>query len=306
MSSDAAHTAMTGVRGDIATVAHTSHGGVHDSTHSTEDMAMLIERVNRLSQELATAKAKLRAMETSRGGANDQMASVAAPASLADAQQAIPRLPNHLVVTHILRSEFFDDPADLARLAAVSRAMRDVVAATGLRLRELELPQHRATQLGRLSVLKRLQRRGHLTCEEYLCQAAARSGQLEELKALRADGWPWNEYTCAAAAKVGHLEMLQWARANGCPWDKWACAGAAGDGHLEVLQWARANGCPWNERTCAYAAKGGHLEVLQWVRANGCPWDVDTIARAREYGHDDVVIWAKTNGAPDESDDSDE
>ena len=110
MSSDAAHTAMTGVRGDIATVAHTSHGGVHDSTHSTEDMAMLIERVNRLSQELATAKAKLRAMETSRGGANDQMASVAAPASLADAQQAIPRLPNHLVVTHILRSEFFDDP----------------------------------------------------------------------------------------------------------------------------------------------------------------------------------------------------
>ena len=131
MFSDAAHTAMTGVRGDIATVAHTSHGGVHDSTHSTEDMAMLIERVNRLSQELATAKAKLRAMETSRGGANDQMASVAAPASLADAQQAIPCLPNHLVVTHILRSEYFDDPADLARLPAVSRAMRDAVAATG-------------------------------------------------------------------------------------------------------------------------------------------------------------------------------
>ena len=298
MSSDAAHTAMTGVRGDIATVAHTSHGGVHDSTHSTEDMAMLIERVNRLSQELATAKTKLRAMETSRGGTNDQIASVAAPASLADAQQAIPRLPNHLVVTHILRSEFFDDPADLARLAAVSRAMRDVVAATGLRLRELELPQHRATQLGRLSVLKRLQRRGHLTCEEYLCQAAARSGQLEELKALRADGWPWDEYTCAEAAFGGHLEVLQWARANGCPWGAITCMFAASGGHLEVLQWLRENGCPWVEWTCAAAARGGHLEVLKCLRANGCPWDGFTCRLALQGGHIGVFWWAAQNGAP--------
>jgi hypothetical protein len=46
-------------------------------------------------------------------------------------QEAIPRLPDHLVVTHILRSENFDDPADLARLPAVSCAMRAAVAATG-------------------------------------------------------------------------------------------------------------------------------------------------------------------------------
>ena len=302
MSSDAAHTAMTGVRGDIATVAHTSHGGVHDSTHSTEDMAMLIERVNRLSQELATAKAKLRAMETSRGGANDQMASVAAPASLADAQQAIPRLPNHLVVTHILRSEFFDAPADLARLAAVSRAMRDVVAATGLRLRELELPQHRAAQLGRLSVLKRLQRRGHLTCEEYLCQAAARSGQLEELKALRENDtpWdtPWDTDTCWRAAAGGHLEVMQWARENGCPWNAETCTSAAQGGHLEVLQWGRANDCPWNEGMCLVAATGGQLEVLQWLRTNGCPWNADTCSVAATGGHLEVLQWLRANGCP--------
>jgi hypothetical protein len=48
-------------------------------------------------------------------------------------QEAIPGLPDHLVVAHILRSGHFDDPADLARLPAVSRAMRDVVAGTGLR-----------------------------------------------------------------------------------------------------------------------------------------------------------------------------
>jgi hypothetical protein len=53
------------------------------------------------------------------------------------AGKAIPGLPDHLVVTHILRSEHFDDLADLARLLAVSRAMRDAVAATGLLFTEL-------------------------------------------------------------------------------------------------------------------------------------------------------------------------
>ncbi len=46
-------------------------------------------------------------------------------------------LPDHLVVEHVLRSEHFDDPADLARLPAVSRAMRDAVAATGLQFKQL-------------------------------------------------------------------------------------------------------------------------------------------------------------------------
>ena len=52
-------------------------------------------------------------------------------------QRAIPGLPDHLVVTHIIRSEYFDDPADLARLPAMSRAMRDAVAVTGLEFDEL-------------------------------------------------------------------------------------------------------------------------------------------------------------------------
>ena len=78
------------------------------------------------------------------------------PTSLADAQEAIPGLPDHLVVEHILRSGHFDDPADLARLPAVSRAMRDAMAATGLRFQELG--EYRAAELGCFSALKRLQR----------------------------------------------------------------------------------------------------------------------------------------------------
>ena len=179
----------------------------------------------------------------------------------ANAGEAIPGLLNDIVVTHVLRSEYFDDPADLARLPAVSRVMRDAVAATGLTF--AELGEDEAVMLGCLSALQRRQRGGRLSRQELLCQAAARSGQLEELKALRADGWPWDKQTCVVAALGGHLEVLQWLRASGCPWDSDTCTGAAHGGHLEVLQWARANGCPWDKVTCAVAAKYGHLDVLQ-------------------------------------------
>jgi hypothetical protein len=214
----------------------------------------------------------------------------------ADAQELIPGLPDHLVVTHVLRADYFDDPADLARLPAVSRAMRDAVAATGLRFEELD--EVEAVELGCLSAVQRLQRGGRLSYQESLCAAAARGGHLEELKLLRADSWPWNVGTCFEAARGGHLELLQWLHANGCPWNENKCADAAYGGHLEVLQWARANGCPWNENTCSYAAKGGHLEMLQWARANGCPWNENRCVDAAKGGHLEMLQWARANGCP--------
>jgi len=161
-------------------------------------------------------------------------------ANTANAGEAIPGLLDDIVVTHVLRYEHFDDPADLARLPAVSRAMRDAVVATGLRFEDIDADE--AVELGRLSVLKRLQRQGRLSRRERLCEAAAKRGQLEKLKVLRADGWPWDAVTCSEAARGGHLEVLQWLRANGCPWDVKTCSKAAEGGHLEVLQWLRANG----------------------------------------------------------------
>ena len=61
---------------------------------------------------------------------------LASVARMSSPQQPIPGLPEDVVVTHILSPEYFDDPADLARLPAVSRAMRDAVAATGLAFEE--------------------------------------------------------------------------------------------------------------------------------------------------------------------------
>ena len=130
------------------------------------------------------------AAHTAMPAVSGDIATGTTPASLADAQEAFPGLPNHVVITHILRTEHFDDPADLARLPAVSRAMRDAVAATGLGFTELN--EDDAVELGCLSAVRRLRRRGILSYRPYVCAAAARSGLLEELKVLRANGCPWD------------------------------------------------------------------------------------------------------------------
>tara|TARA_B110000902_G_scaffold40866_1_gene43949 strand:- start:3060 stop:3572 length:513 start_codon:yes stop_codon:yes gene_type:complete len=154
--------------------------------------------------------------------------------------------------------------------------MSDVVAATGLRFKELG--NFRAAKLGCLSAVQRLQRGGRLKHQESLCQAAARSGLLEELKVLCSNGTPWNVWTCAYAARGGHLEVLQWLRTKGCPWDEWTCEQAAQGGHLEVMQWAHANGCPWDGGTIDAAKNADHDNILNWAIANGCP---------EEYLYDD-------------------
>ena len=162
---------------------------------------------------------------------------------------------------------YFDDPADLARLPAVSSAMRDTMAGAGLAFEELN--EEDAAYLGCLSAVQRMQRQGRLSHREYLTEAAAIGGDLEESKVLRENGCLWDWDACAAAACGGHLVVLQLLHANDCPWDSCTCTGAARCGNLKVLQWARANGCPWDSDTCAVAALSGHLEVLQWPHANG-------------------------------------
>ena len=176
------------------------------------------------------------------------------------------------------------------------RKVRDAVDATGRELKEKSAEE--ALEAGCLDTVLRMILGGRLSDKKYLCHAAARSGQLKELKLLRAAGCPWDEDTCTHAAKGGHLEVLKWLREHGCPWDKDTCTYAAKGGHLETLKWARAAGCPWNKWTCANAANGGHLEVLMWARENGCPWDSSTCSEAAKGGHLEVLQFARENGCP--------
>ena len=150
----------------------------------------------------------------------------------AAARKDISSLPVDVISTHILSSDFLPEPGDLGRLRAVSHAMRDAVDATGREIKRL-LDQEAAFR-GHVSLLKDRHRRGVLGDERWLCAAAARNGDLEELKALRADEWPWDKWTCLHAAYGGHLEVLKWARANGCPWDERTRKLAASIGYVET------------------------------------------------------------------------
>ena len=133
-----------------------------------------------------------------------------------DVGDAFAVLPVHVLITHVLSSRNLPDHSDLARLRAVSREMRDAVAAMGRRVYKLEA--WKAIELGDLSGMQLLHQRGDLD-DDYgrLCMWAAGAGQLEILKWLRENDFPWDEETCAAAALNGHLEVMQWLRANGCP-----------------------------------------------------------------------------------------
>ena len=101
-----------------------------------------------------------------------------------------------------------------------------------------------AAEQGCLDTLKRLHRRGLVIGEDFVCEAAAKGGQLEVLKWLHKVGYPWNPNTCAYAAQGGHLKILQWLRANDCPWGPVTCVWAAEYGHFELLKWARKNDSP--------------------------------------------------------------
>ena len=154
------------------------------------------------------------------------------PVDTADAPGGFSSLPLDVISTHILRSDFLPEPGDLGRLRAVSRRMRDAVDATG---REIEVvPDRHAARLGYLSLLKDRHSRGVLRNKSLLCAAAARSGQLEELKALRAKNFPWGKRACAYAAWGGYLEVLKWARESGCAWTGNTRRLAASKGYVET------------------------------------------------------------------------
>ena len=91
----------------------------------------------------------------------------------------ISSLPREVLSTHVLSSEFLPETADLGRLRAVSRGMRQAVDATGREIKKIS--NYEASRLGYVSLLKDRQRRGVLL-DRYkllLCAAAARNGDLE-------------------------------------------------------------------------------------------------------------------------------
>ena len=214
-----------------------------------------------------------------------------------DAPDAIPGLPNHVIEHHVLRSEYFPDPADFARLQTVSRAMRNAVAATG---RPVEpMGWEKASKLGCLSALQRLQRQGNIPPfgKKEVFRWAAYRGDLETMKWAHENYFPMDVDTCNFAAAGGRLEALKWLRAISCPWDEDVFMHAGIYNYLELMQWAHAHGCPWYYQAILLAAARGHLEMVQWAFTDETMRSV--VAREREsvYGCGNlrVLKWLRAN-----------
>ena len=90
-----------------------------------------------------------------------------------DAGDAFAALPAHVLITHVLSSGNLPDPSDLARLRAVSREMRDAVAATGRKV--YELGAEKAIEFGDPIGLQLMHQRGDLDDDsDRLCVWAAK------------------------------------------------------------------------------------------------------------------------------------
>lgn len=129
-----------------------------------------------------------------------------------------------------------------------------------------------AVEFGRLEILAWIVTKTRDRCIGVMILAAV-EGNLDVMRLLRDNGFPWDQRVCNFAAKRGHLECLKFAREGGCPWGSSVCLNAAKGGHLECLKYAHEGGCPWDIDTCESAAKGGHLECLEYARERGCPWN---------------------------------
>ena len=135
----------------------------------------------------------------------------------------------------------------------------------------------------------------HITC------VLAERGMFSLLEWAVESGCPLPSSTCAAAARGGQLDILKWLRARRCKWSThevifWGAWG----GHLDLLVWARENGpsCNFNQQlqwdpTCA-AATRGHLHVLTWLKNEmRIPISSNTSKAAAEAGQIEVLKWMK-------------
>lgn len=183
---------------------------------------------------------------------------------------------------------------------------------------------------GDLKMLKFLTTDYALRVDHGAVQLAAQTGNLEILKWLKENQYPWDNFTCKCAINNNHFELLKWMINNGCPWDtnddyhalcgiaaekgqlnwiQWiisngghwdnvTCGGAVKAGRIDILKWVRENGCPWGYSTCSNAAVSGRLDILQWARENGCPWDNETFSGAVYNGDIIMLQWLKENNCP--------
>ncbi len=90
------------------------------------------------------------------------------------------------------------------------------------------------------------------------------------LEHLPGISWIDDTEPCTDAARRGQVEYLKRLRAKGCPWDEYTASEAAASGCVETLDWVLKNGCPFDAEYCVVTAnKAGHPHIIEWLEENG-------------------------------------
>jgi len=194
------------------------------------------------------------------------------PEIVAKTASPIPGLPRDVVLTHILASPTcIADPGDLARLSAVSRAMRHAVRETKRPVYELSCVYFCICLFFVLTHVWAIQMTR--TCFIYRCNAAAARGDVDGLRCAIESGAPMDGDTCEIASSWNALTCLTLLHARGCEMNHARCIIAAvRHGSRECVLWLKDfNGTRFDLKEMAAAAKAHIASPLRTLfeRVNG-------------------------------------
>lgn len=93
-----------------------------------------------------------------------------------------------------------------------------------------------------------------------------------------------SEEDCLFVCRSGNLDSVHFLLAEGAVFCPSSMAAAAEHGHLGCVKLLRKQGCPWDETASSAAARGGHYDVLELMIRHGCPLAPDCAILAAETG----------------------
>ena len=74
------------------------------------------------------------------------------------------------------------------------------------------------------------------------------------------------------AAECGDLEFMKWLYKNEFPFSEYAFNYATRHGNIDNMKWLHEKECPFTDTTFMWAAKHADLDIMEWLYEKKCPW----------------------------------
>lgn len=119
----------------------------------------------------------------------------------------------------------------------------------------------------------------------YTWQAAA-AGDLDQLKAMLADGYALNNDIGNTAGISGNIEILEFLHnyEGGSKLNELSFLSAVENNHIDAVDWFLKNNFPWPKNTILYCIVYCDLYIIKKIISKGCPIDAEAAHTAALYG----------------------